>query len=180
MHHKRTNTCRAHERAFTLIEILAYTFVLTLLITTVAYTLIAVNNSYRTLKSSAGLESVAEETLERMTRDIRSATSIDTVYSSFDTSPGQLTLNTLDDAGDATTVQFFLEGQTLRVKEGGVDVGPLSAVNVRITNLVFRRITTPQSQAVKIEVTAESGQDKSRASASFYSTIVLRGSYPTQ
>lgn len=163
-----------------MIEILGYTFVLALLVAVVVYTLIAVSTSYRAIKSSAGVESVAETGLERMTRDIRDATSIDVVNSTLTTSPGILTLNTTDDSGATTTVQFFLSGTTLHVKEAGVDIGPLSASGVRITNIVFKQITTAQSQAVKIELTAESGAGKTYNASSFYSTIILRGSYPVQ
>jgi len=167
-------------RGFTVIEILAYIFVLGLLLAVVVYILIAVSGSYHAITSSAGIESTAETALERMTRDTRDAISVDVLQSTLNASPGKLTLNTTDDDGATTTVQFFLSGQTIHVKEAGVDMGPLSETGVRITNLVFRQITTAQSQAVKIELTAESGSGKSYASGSFYSTVVLRGSYPVQ
>ncbi len=162
-----------------MIEMLAYTSILILLVTVVIYTLITMNSLYRSIKSSAGIESAVHVTLERMTREIRGASSIDLAQSSLNSSPGQLTLNTTDSNG-ATTVQFYMVGQTPRLKEAGTNVGPLAPEGVRVTSLVFRRIATIASEAVKIELTIESGEGANYISIPFYSTTVLRGSYPVQ
>ncbi len=169
-----------NERGVTLIEMLAYTFILSLLVGVVIYTLITMNSLYRSIKSSAGIRSVAHVALERMVREIRGASSIDTTQSTFNSSPGQITLNTTDDSGASTTVQFFMTGQTPHIKEAGLDIGPLSPTGVRVTSLIFRRITTAKSEATRIEMIIENGEGKNYKSASFYSTAVLRGSYPVQ
>ncbi len=163
-----------------MIEMLAYIFILTLLMSVVIYTLITMNNLYRSIKSSARIEATAQIALERMMREIRGASSVDIAQSTLNSSPGQLTLNTIDDNGVATTIQFFLTGQTSRIKEADIDIGPLSSAGVRVVNLTFRRIATSTSEAVKIEMIIESGQGLSYRSSSFYSTAVLRGSYPLQ
>ncbi len=163
-----------------MIEMLAYIFILTLLVAVVIYTLITMNNLYRSIKSSAGIEATAHVALERMVREIRGASSVDIAQSTLNSSPGQITLNTVDDNGATTTIQFFLTGQTSRIKEAGIDIGPLSSAGARVTSLTFRRIATSTSEAVKIEMTVESGQGQSYRSSSFYSTAVLRGSYPLQ
>ena len=181
MHDTRTRQAHAkNERGVTLIEMLVYTFILTLLVSVVIYTLITMNNLYRSIRSTAGIESAAHVAFERMSRELRGASSIDVSQSTFDSSPGQITLNTTDNSGATTTIQFFMTGQTPHIKEGGVDVGPLSLADVRVTSLVFRRITSAKSEAVKIEMIVESGEKGNYKSASFYSTAVLRGSYPLQ
>ena len=163
----------------TLIEIVVYTAILFILTLVVVNVVIAMNRTYRTFTSLSTVETSAEVSLERMTREIRDATSVDTAQSTLGSSPGQLMLNTTDASGTATTIQFFTLGQTLRVKEAGVDVGPLSGA-ARVSNLVFRKLVSAQATAVKIEMTLESGSGSNYESKQFYSTVVLRGSYPVQ
>lgn len=172
----RATGCRL-QAGFTLIEMLIYAGILVIIMAVVVSTLLALSRSYRTLSVAQQVESAAEVSLDRMLRETRSATSIDTAQSAFGTSTGKLTLNTTDSNGNATTIQFFLSGQTLRIKEAGVDVGPLTPTSTRVTNLTFRHITTAISHAVKVDMTIESGQDTSYRSKNFYGTAVLRGSY---
>lgn len=172
--HSNSSACT---RGFSLVEILVYTGILVILMAVIVSTLLALSRSNTAVTTAQRIESTAIVSLDRMVRDAHSAGSIDVSQSVLGTSPGQLTLNSTDPSGNATTTQFFLSGQTLHVKEGGTDIGPLSSTSTRITKLIFRRITTAQSQAVKIEMTIESGTTTSYRSRSFYGTAVLRGSY---
>jgi hypothetical protein len=133
---------------------------------------------YRNLQSAEAINESAQSALERIVRDSRGATSIDTLKSSLGTSPGDLYLNTLDQDGATTSVEYFVTGQSIHIKEAGVDIGQITASNVRVTNLVFHRIAATSSVAVKIEMTLESGTSTHYLSKNFYSTAVLRGSYP--
>ncbi len=169
-----------NQRGMAMIEMLTYTAILILLVTVVIYTLISMNKLYRSIKSSAGIESAVHVTLERMTREIRGASGIDVAQSTLNTSPGQLTLNTTDNDGATTTVEFYMVGQTPHIKEAGIDAGPLAPENVRVTSLIFRRIATTTSESVKIEMTVESGEGANYKSVPFYGTTVLRGSYPVR
>ena len=159
---------------------MVYTAILVILTTVLVNIFITLRRTYSALTATEGVESSAIISLERMTRDIRDATSVDTGLSTLGSSPGVLQLNTTDAGGVATTIQFFVSGQIVHVKEAGVDVGPLIASSTRVTNLVFRKITTAEAQAVKIEMTLESGTSTSYRQKKFYSTVVLRGSYPVQ
>lgn len=167
----------SRQRGVSLVEILIYTGILVILMTIIVSTLLALSRSNITIGTAQRIGSAAEVSLERMVRDARSASSIDIAQSILGTSPGQLTLNSTDASGNATTTEFFLSGKTLRVKQGGTDIGPLTSTSTRVTELIFRRITTARSQAVKIEMTIESGTSSSYRSRSFYGTAVLRGSY---
>lgn len=167
-------------RGASIIEILIYTAILVLLMSVVVSTLLAISRSYRTLSAAQQVESAAESSLDRMLREVRGARSIDVSQSTFGASPGQLMLNKTNTDGSTTTVQFFLSSQSLHIKKAGVDMGPLNATSSKIANLIFRQITTTHSQAVKIELTIESGQGPSYRSKLFYGTAVLRGSYAGQ
>lgn len=168
------------QRGMSLVETMVYIFILTLILFAVANALYSITRLYRAIQSSRAIESTAEVALERMTREIRDATNVDVAKSTLGLSPGRLVLNTTDEAGASSTVEFWLSGQSVEIKEAGVDIGPLSPMKARITSLIFRRIQTAKSQAVKVEMNIESGQDNSYKTKPFYSTIVLRGSYLLQ
>jgi len=154
--------------------------ILVLLVAATIGTLLSLSSIYRNLRSLEAVNESAQSSLERIVRESRGATSIDTLQSTLGTSPGDLFLNTLDQNGATTTVEFFLTGKTIHIKEAGADIGPLTASNVLVTNLVFRRIATTTSQAVKVEMTLESGTSTNYVSKNFYSSAVLRGSYLAQ
>ena len=156
---------------------LIYAGILIIVMAVVVSTLLALSRSYRTLSAAQRVESAAESSLDRILREARAGESIDTAQSALATSPGQLTLNTTDEDGAPTTIQFFLSGQAIHVNEGGTYIGPLTPTSTRVTNLVFRRIPTAHSEAVKIEMTIESGEGPSYRSKIFYGTAVLRRSY---
>ena len=167
-------------RGVSLIELLMYTGILLLISAVAVSSLIGMSRLYRTIHAAQYIESSAQIGMDRIGREVRGATSIDTLQSTLGSSPGVLTLNTTDSAGTAMTVQFYLSSQTLRMRENGTDVGPLTGVDVRVTRLLFRRITTSHSEAAKIEMTLESGSGASYRSKKFYTTAVLRGSYPIE
>jgi type II secretory pathway pseudopilin PulG len=165
------------KKGFSLIETILYAGILVFVMATLIYSFQAMSSSYHRMKSNKSIESSALFGMERMVREVRSATSIDLAQSVLDSSSGKLFLNTLDEDGVASTTEFFLSNQTLRVKVGGVDQGPLSLSSARVTNLAFHVIDTTQSKAVKIDMTVESGTTTSYLTKKFYDTSVLRGLY---
>ena len=56
--------------------------------------------------------------MERMTNEIRMANSVDDAGSFFCVSSGKLKLNTTDALGAPNTIEFFLSGTGVFVKEG--------------------------------------------------------------
>ncbi len=177
---KRKHRESIQKKGSTLVEALIYLFILVLLLGVVIYAMVSFSRSFGLLQSGRTVESSAIASFERMTREIRDAKSIDLVQSSLGTSPGQLFLNSTDASGNAETFGFFLTGQSLHLKDNGVDQGALTLSSARVTSLTFQRIATSVSEAVKISMTIESGSGPSYKSATFYNTAVLRGSYPTQ
>lgn len=165
---------------FSLIEMLVYTAILILIVAAVGSTILALSRVYRAITTEQIVEDAGQVTLERILRTTKDALSIDSAQSAFASTTGKLTLNTLDDDGNAQVVQFFLAGQTLRMKENGVDVGPLTPSEAHVTRLYLTSITTSVSKAVKVEMTIESGTSTTYRSKNFYGTAVLRGSYLDQ
>ncbi|MFA7315587.1 MAG: hypothetical protein WC059_02175 [Candidatus Paceibacterota bacterium] len=145
---------------------------------------IAVINSYTVVLASFGATRVNRELLEagstimeRMSREVRQATSVDVTSSVLGSSLGVLQLNTTDTAGYVTTSKFIIENGLLNMYTGGSLVGSLSGAHVSITNLIFRKITTTEGEAIKIELTIQNSTSKTLRTENFYNTIVLRGTY---
>ncbi len=168
------------QRGTTLIEGVFYIFVLTLMFGAIIGALVSLSRSYRSIQSAQNVETTAEVSLDRIVREIRDATSIDIANSTLGSSPGVLTLNTTDVSGNATTIQFYASSSRVRVKEAGVDIGPLTPSAASVTSLIFRTITTAQSQGVKIEMTVTSGTGTAAKTKKFYASAIERGSYPLQ
>ncbi|MBI5400653.1 MAG: hypothetical protein HZB12_00850 [Candidatus Yonathbacteria bacterium] len=137
---------------------------------------IIVMKSFYTLRVNQSINQSATTALERLSREIRNAYDFDATQSTFGTSPGRLTLNTKDTGGANTTMEFYVVGNQLGLKEGGVDRGALVTKSVTFTNLVFRSITTANSKAIKIEATIRDSRSATTQTVKFYDTIVLRGS----
>ncbi len=161
---------------FTLVEMVIYLgFFAVLSILSIQGTIIAMKSFY-SLRLTQSVNQSASVALERLSREILVAYDIDELQSTFGVSPGRLMLNTKTDAGALTTREFYVTGNQLSVKEGGVDRGSLMTKNVILSNLVFRQSTTTESLSVKIEMTLRDNRAVPPKDIKFYNTIVLRGS----
>ncbi|MEX2013762.1 MAG: prepilin-type N-terminal cleavage/methylation domain-containing protein [Parcubacteria group bacterium] len=168
---------KSRQRGMTLVEMLVYVFLLTLTVFVIINSLFSLSRSYRSLESTLAIETTAQVALERLVREVRGSSSIAVAESVWDSSPGKLLLNQKDGDDNPLTVRFLVANERIEIEENGFNLGPLTPASVRVTNLVFRRITTLESEALKIEMTVESGEGTSFRSKNFYSTVVLRGSY---
>lgn len=116
--------------------------------------------------------------MERISREIRNASSIDVANSSLGSSPGVLQLNSVDELGNSQTVKFNVSGGELVISYNGVSIGNLLGNNISVSSLIFRRIgTTASGEAVKIELILQDNKSQDLKIENFYNTIVLRGSY---
>ena len=154
---------------FSLIESLIYMAILSAMVVVVVNVLLITAKSYGNLKTSRNINNSIITSLERMTRDIKSADDIMVVDSVFDTHPGKLTLQS-----DTTTTEFYLSGGILRVKEDTVDTGPLTQQESSIDNLVFRLLDNGTSKAIIIEMTMSIVYKSVTKTKKFYTTVVLR------
>ncbi len=169
-----------HSSGTSLIELLIYTGILVLIVSAVGSTTLALSRIYRTIVAEQTVEEAGHVALERILRETRDAVSINAGSSDFATTTGRLTLNAIDENEDAIELQFYLSGQTLRLREDAADLGPLVSGDARVTRFYLTSITTTLSQAVKVEMTVESGTSTSYRSKNFYGTAVVRGSYLDQ
>ena len=165
---------------FTLVETIFYLAFLVILLGVVIMLIISVAQTYQTIQATKNLESSAIFSLERMSRDIRNATSVNVAQSTLASSTaGVLVLNTLDASSTAQTLKFYIATSTkaVSVDYSGAYVGPLTLSGVTVNTLEFRLTTSTNSQAVKIDLGLTSVVGGASTTKNFYTTVVLRGSY---
>ena len=153
-------------------ETIVYIAILAFLFFMVVETLTTIARTYRATAVTRSLSSSGMNALDRISRDIRNAASVDQVQSVLNINPGKLVL-----INGATTTEFYVEGGLISIRENGVSKGSVTLDSSTTTNLIFRLVTTPKSSAVKIEMSLQSGDGTSLKAANFYNTVVLRGSY---
>lgn len=133
-------------------------------------TLIITSKVYRSLRSERIANSSAEASMERMIREIRFANTVDLSSSVLDSNPGKIVLQSIDPATDTPiTVQFLLENGQILIQTGTSPTEAITNKASPVSNLVFRRFTSPYSESVKIEMT--------QGGSNFYGTATLRRSY---
>jgi type II secretory pathway pseudopilin PulG len=162
---------------FSLIEMLAYVTILSIVFILIVNTLLIVTSSYSSIKVANDLNNSALISIERLVREVRLAHSIDLAQSVFNTSPGRLVLNTVDSVGMPLVLDFYVENNILKLKKDGALFGPLTRDNVDVTNLVFTNTSTTTSSSIKMEITLETSDSDVTKTEKFYSSTVLRGSY---
>lgn len=161
-----------------LIETLIYAAILGMVAVFTTDSLLTAMKSYSNIKLSRDLNFSASVATERIINEIRLANGIDDVGSAFATSSGKLKLNTTDFSGAPTTIEFFLNGSGVFIKEGLGLPESLTASSTEILSLVFNKINSAStSSAVKMSLIIKAKNGRLERTEKFYNTAVLRGSY---
>jgi len=131
----------------------------------------------RNIKIAKDVQTAAVTAVERISREVRDARSVNLGTSTFATHPGALELASVDVEGSARTVRVYVDGGQIMLDENGVLVGPLTSSLVTVESLIFYRMANSISEAVRMEVTLSATSGLTTKEETFYSTVVLRGSY---
>jgi Tfp pilus assembly protein PilE len=164
------NIFTKNKHGYAIMELLFYIAIFSIVSVVVINAMVTMAKSFKeTITQAQFVQS--GNIMERMTREIRQAYSVDVTSTSTD-----LKLNT---TGIDTGVEFKFVGSDLQFLENGSSTatGNLNTPNIAVTSLTFTQITTAKGKAVKIFLTVKSINDTSGATQDFYDTIVLRGSY---
>lgn len=164
-------------KGFSLLEVVVYVSLFSTLSVVAMGSLLAMIKSFNALRISRDINDSSVTIMERLTRDIKSATSIDMAGSTFAATPGRLTLNTRNASGTPLTVEYYVATSTIRIKENGVDVGSLMSSKTKVEGLVFYLINQGSTVAVKTELHLTSSRGSATDVDHFYDTSILRGSY---
>lgn len=165
------------QNGYSLVEIVVYLAIFTSLSVLVINSFIVVASSFSTTRTNRDLLESGSTSIERIAREIRQATSVDIVNSTLGSSPGVLQLNSVDSSGNTVLIKFSVSNGALNLYEAGTLVGNILGQNITVNSLIFRRISTTNGEAVKIEMRLTDSTSKNSESANFYDTIILRGRY---
>lgn len=158
---------------YSLVEILIYLAIFTVLSILVINSFIIILSSFNATSINRKLLESGLSSMERVSREIRQSKDIDIANSSSTI----LQLNSTNSLNNNTIIKIASENGDLNLYEDNNLVGNLLNENISLTNLMFRRISTTEGQAVKIEMTLEYSRGNNIKSENFYNTIILRGGY---
>ena len=154
-------------RGYTLLETVIYVSILAVIAVLALGSILSVYKAFGKTKVERKLALNGDVAMERMLRDTRSAASTDAVVSIFGSSPGVLKIG---------GTQFSLSGSVLQVAEGAGTPQALTS-DVNVSNLVFYRAVSANSEIIKIEMTLQAGSGIFQKSKNFYGSAGLRGIY---
>jgi Tfp pilus assembly protein PilE len=164
-------------KGFSLVEMIVYIAILTLLVGVMLASLRSVVVTYRHIKISRAIETSALTALERITREIKNGQSITLAQSVFGTASSSITIVGKDTLETAKTSYIYLQNGVLKIREGGVEKGQLTSSTTQVTNFTLRLVDQTASDAIKIEMSLQAGAGDFIKNETFYSTAILRGSY---
>jgi len=170
--HKR----KKQEGGFTLVETLIYIVLLVILVTAMVSVAVSVLRAFAQVSASERLAESAVVSMERMTREIQRAQAVDLIGSTLGSHPGRLSLVTTDTGGSPAAVTFSHAGGRIMYQLNAGATSPLTTADVVVTNLEFTRIQGTQSDAVRIEMTAETDARGVTLSRDYRTFVVLDNS----
>lgn len=163
-------------RGFTLIEIVIYVAILSLLAVVAANAILHINSALAEMRITRNLSSTEALAMERMIRLIRDAQIVNVAASVFDVSPGVLSL-TGSEAVPLTHV-LSVSGGALMLQSGAAGPIALTPPGITVSSLVFRRIQSGAvSEAVRVELILEAASPRFTSRHTVYGTAILRNSY---
>ena len=143
-------------KGFTLIEMLVYIAVLSVIVAAVSSFIVWTIRSNTKAKVLQEVLNNSRRAIEVISAEIKEAQIVYFPTSDFDSHPGQLSLKTLKNlpSGEQETfIDFYLCGDHLCVKKESQSPLALTSNKVRVTNLVFRQIDNdPVSLEIDLEV----------------------------
>ena len=161
-------------RGYSLIEIIIYIGIFALISVVVVNSFIHSVSASKTAFAKRNLLETGNSAMERMTREIRLADTIIDANSVFDTGSGILEISSVPPTGGTRVIKFKIDSGVVNMYEGGTLYGSVSGSQAVVSTLIFRKITTAQGKAIKIEMTVT---DSLGYTSNFYNTVGLRGVY---
>ena len=165
---------RMAPKGFSLIEMVVYIAILVLMLTVVIQVIFSVVRANRVVQAGRNIERSALSSLERMSREVHQAGTIDTSESVFGSALGVLSLDGEDIDGNSRAVKFSLSSGQVRLLENGADVGALSVASATVSSLIFTRFYGTSTEGVRIQMTIESGTSTAYRAETFHTSALIR------
>lgn len=163
-----------YKKGYSLVESLIYIAVFIIISSVIVSLIILILDLNRQALLISSLNRDAVSSLETITREIRSAKSVDISNSVFSTSSGSLQLNTIDNANQSQLVKFYLNFGIIKMNKDSIYFGPLSSSNVVVNSLIFNLSTSTEQSLIKIQLSLRATSGKYTKEETFYSSVRLR------
>lgn len=167
-------------KGFTLIEVLVYIAVLTIIVLAISSLLIWAIRSGAKAKAMRETLNNAERAMAIMVHETKEAKGIYTPTSLFDAHPGQLSLETTKYSSleeETIFLDFYLCQDKLCLKKESQDPFVLTSDSVEISNLVFSEVFSGQAPSLQIDLIVSYKNPQNRpeysASVNLRSTVSL-------
>jgi len=151
---------------FTLVEMMIYVALMTIITLVVVQSLMVVLKSNRISFAEVNLRNSGYSAMEALIREINSSDSITAAS-------GILVMS------QETNIVTFSTSSSgvLNFTDINGNVGPLTSKNIIVKSLAFTKINTGRSEAVRIQMTLQTTVGGIVKSEDFQTTAILRGSY---
>lgn len=157
-----------------LMETVIYLAIFTVMSIVVINSFIIIVASMSLIKTNHDLLGSGQQAMERISYEIRNSKNIDLTNSTFDSNESVLRLI---DADGSSYVVIEKNNSNIKLSNQDGFVGNLISNNLSANSLVFRKISTTNSEAVKIEIELQDNRGKEQKIERFYNTVILRGGY---
>lgn len=159
-------------KAFTLIEMMIYISLMTIISLIMVEALMIVLKSNKSSFTEINIRNSGYGAMEGMLREIYSSESIDEISDGVLQMKQNSGANIVRFATSSASALNFYEGSGTPIL-----LGPLTSKDVLVKNLIFTKIDTGKSLAVRIQMELEAEVNGITKNEWFYSTGILRGSY---
>jgi len=163
-------------RGFSLVETIIYIAILSIIVSALVVTAVSLLNTFTRLRAAQDISQASTVTLERLTRELRFANAVDTGASTLGSNPGTLVLHTVDASDTPTTVTTTLSGGRVMMQMGSGALVPLTHANVTISNLTFTHVVGTETEAVRVDLTAERAVKGATSTKQYRTFVVLDAS----
>jgi prepilin-type N-terminal cleavage/methylation domain-containing protein len=173
------NFFKNRKRGFSLIEMIIYLAILSVILILIVNVIISLLHSQSSIKASKAIEETYISSFDRMVREIRDSVGVhgDTTFGINVVNSGSLKLNSVTSAGVPRTVEFYVSQGVLMMRENSTVLGPIMPGSATLTSLIFRSIDSGPTNAIRIEMTVQSGTGSALKTSNLTTTAILRGSY---
>jgi hypothetical protein len=160
-------------KGYSLVELVIYVAILSIISLLIISTVLSFTSGYRSILALRIVDHSAVDIMERITRDIRSAKQVDSINSVFGTNSGVLIITSTINGSDAIE-KFYLQNDVVKLDINGNYFGPLSISNSIINSLVFTKMDSGISTAIKIDLTVSAVVGTVTESETYHSTVILK------
>jgi type II secretory pathway component PulJ len=170
-------TTKRTAQGFTLIEMIVYTGLLVILGLAISGFMFHLTRLNARAGATTQALSDARQVLAVITHEIRHAASVYEPTSTFNSHPGQLSLQTVRHAPvghSMTYVDMYVDEGGVYVKREGSDAQRITSPKTRVTDLVFTYLNADEGGAVRIAITVEPDREISHSTVTLYATASLR------